>query len=36
MYNMKFADIKYKNLKLLKMLRRFKVLQVTKKFIDSI
>ena len=36
MYNMKFYDIKYKLLKLLKMLRRFKVLQVTKKFIDSI
>jgi hypothetical protein len=36
MYNKKFADIKYKILKLLKMLRRFKVLQVTKKFIDSI
>jgi hypothetical protein len=36
MYNKKFSDIKYKILKLLKMLRRFKVLQVTKKFIDSI
>jgi hypothetical protein len=33
---MKFADIKYKNLKLLKMLRRFKVLQLIKKFINSI